>query len=81
MVTADTVDASIYSMQERKAKMNAAILENNDNENIPKDNKNQRTKMSGKKSNKQDEIAMNTIVQDAMTQYLSSTPKKNKNRA
>ena len=28
MVTKDTVDADIYDMQERKAKMNAAILEN-----------------------------------------------------
>lgn len=27
MITEDTVDADIYRMQERKAKMNAAILE------------------------------------------------------
>lgn len=31
LVTKDTVDADIYEMQERKAKMNAAIMESNDN--------------------------------------------------
>ena len=30
LVTKDTVDADIYEMQERKAKMNAAIMESND---------------------------------------------------
>lgn len=30
MVTKDTVDADIYEMQERKAKMNAAIMESNE---------------------------------------------------
>ncbi len=30
MVAKDTVDADIYEMQERKAKMNAAIMESND---------------------------------------------------
>jgi len=29
MVTKDTVDEDIYAMQERKAKMNAAIMESN----------------------------------------------------
>ena len=31
LVAKDTVDADIYEMQERKAKMNAAIMESNDN--------------------------------------------------
>lgn len=30
LVTKDTVDADIYDMQERKAKMNAAIMESNE---------------------------------------------------
>lgn len=30
MVAADTVDSDIYDMQQRKAKMNAAILETGD---------------------------------------------------
>jgi len=64
MVTKDTVDASIYSMQEKKAKMNAAILESSTSSN------NQRAKTKG------DDIAINTIVADAMTHFLSSTPTK-----
>ena len=59
MVTADTVDASIYSMQERKAKMNAAILENN-----------------GKLKKKDENEAINSMVKDAMTKYLSSPTSK-----
>ena len=33
LVTKDTVDADIYEMQERKAKMNAAIMESNESNN------------------------------------------------
>ena len=61
MVTLETVDASIYAMQEKKAKMNAAILENN----------NSSSQKKGKA--KQDSAAIHSMVQDAMNQFLSSS--------
>jgi len=64
MVTEDTVDASIYSMQERKAKMNAAILENKE---IGK-------KKSRKSSN--DDTVITSIVEDAVTKFLLSPSAK-----
>ena len=39
MVTQDTVDEGIYAMQERKAEMNAAIMESGEKENSSKDMK------------------------------------------
>ena len=57
MVTEDTVDADIYKMQERKAEMNAAILE---------------TKTSGAKQKKEESKEMNSMLKNAVTRYQMS---------
>jgi SWI/SNF-related matrix-associated actin-dependent regulator 1 of chromatin subfamily A len=57
MVTEDTVDADIYKMQERKAEMNAAILE---------------TKSSGAKQKKEETKEMNSMLKNAVTRYQMS---------
>ena len=57
MVTEDTVDADIYKMQERKAEMNAAILE---------------TKTSGAKQKKEETKEMNSMLKNAVTRYQMS---------
>merc|ERR1719148_537281 len=54
LITEDTVDAHIYRMQERKAKMNAAILEST---------KNNTTKNSNKQA--EDKKEVNLILQTA----------------
>jgi len=57
MVTENTVDADIYKMQERKAEMNAAILE---------------TKTSGAKQKKEETKEMNSMLKNAVTRYQMS---------
>ena len=66
LITEDTVDAHIYRMQERKAKMNAAILETGkDGESTVATNK------TGKKPNKQTESKkeVNDILQTAISDF------------
>lgn len=68
MVTADSVDSSIYSMQERKARMNAAILDSASNGNV-------------KSSSKKDKEEIGNIVRNAMDHYMTSPRKERKGPA
>jgi hypothetical protein len=65
MVTENTVDADIHEMQQRKGKMNAAILESG----------------SANKANqkKEDEAAKMTIVQTAVNRFHQLTSPTAKN--
>lgn len=56
MVTENTVDSDIYKMQERKAKMNAAILE---------------TKLSSSAAKKKEKDEANGIIEMAISRYNS----------
>lgn len=56
MVTENTVDADIYKMQERKAEMNAAILETKSNA----------------KQKKADTKEMNSMLKNAVSRYQKS---------
>ncbi len=58
MITKETVDADIYSMQERKAEMNAAILE---------------TKQSSSAAKKKEKEDMNVIFEMAVSRYNASS--------
>ncbi len=62
MVTEGTVDEAIYNMQERKAQMNAAILDN-DYDVKPK------SKATEKREEKKE---INSMLQNAMEKFLSS---------
>ena len=62
MVTEETVDADIYEMQQRKAKMNAAILESGS--------------VEGKaKIKKEEEAAKKSIIDKAFHRFVSPPPK------
>jgi len=62
MVTEGTVDEAIYNMQERKAQMNAAILDNDDD-----------VKPKSKATEKREEKKeINSMLQNAMEKFLSS---------
>ena len=60
MVAEDTVETDIHAMQERKAKMNAAILENETTG----------TK-AGKNKKVQEEKEVSNILQTSMDRYLT----------
>lgn len=60
MVAEDTVETDIHAMQERKAKMNAAILENETT-----------GKKAGKNKKVQEEKEVSNILQTAMDRYLT----------
>jgi len=62
MVTKETVDADIYKMQERKAKMNAAILESGGSSKEKAEQK------------KEEELAKQTIVQSAVNRFVLTSP-------
>lgn len=66
MVTENTVDADIYEMQQRKAKMNAAILESGAS--------NDKTKQK-----KEDEVFVSKILESAVNRYESKSPKQKNN--
>ena len=69
LVTEGTVDNDIYDMQERKAKMNAAILESGGED---------KTKASAKKAAKKSDTAeVNNIIDNAVSRYFAS-PKEMK---
>lgn len=61
-MTEGTVDEAIYNMQERKAQMNAAILDN-DYAVKPK------SKVTEKREEKEE---INSMLQNAMEKFLSS---------
>lgn len=63
MVTKDTVDADIYEMQQKKAKMNAAILESGS---VPAKEK--------AKQKKEEEMAKQSIVQTAVDRFVLTSP-------
>lgn len=60
MVTENTVDADIYDMQQRKAKMNAAILESGSENETAKQ--------------KEEEAAKQSIVQSAVDRFVLRSP-------
>lgn len=63
MVTENTVDADIHEMQQKKSRMNAAILDANDKT----------------KQKKEEEAAKMTIVQTAVNRFHQLTSPKAKN--
>jgi SWI/SNF-related matrix-associated actin-dependent regulator of chromatin subfamily A containing DEAD/H box 1 len=65
LVTQDTVDNDIFEMQERKAKMNAAIMENNNSNN--NNNKNESSKWNDKQ-------VQQHVLRTAVDRYLKSPP-------
>lgn len=71
-MTENTVDADIYKMQERKAKMNAAILENGSTSNGQKVEVSNGKKISTKEESKE----ISNMVQSAIDRLLSSPVSK-----
>ena len=65
MVTENTVDSDIYAMQERKATMNAAILNEEDGSGSGRP-------ASKAAEKKEDARAINSMLQSAMDRYLKS---------
>jgi hypothetical protein len=61
LVTQDTVDNDIFEMQERKAKMNAAIMENNGSS-------------SSSTSSEWSKQAQQDVLRTAVDRYLKSPP-------
>ena len=68
LVTKGTVDEDIYSIQERKAKMNAAIMEN------PGGDESKKKKKKGKAGGDAEEIS--NIMQSAVNRFLQSPEAK-----
>jgi len=62
MVTKDTVDADIYEMQQRKAKMNDAILESSGS-----------AKEKPQKKEEED-AAKQSIIQSAVNRFVLTSP-------
>jgi uncharacterized membrane protein YcaP (DUF421 family) len=69
MVTKNTVDSDIYEMQERKAKMNKAILEKN-GEIIPSSSKSKTSSSTFKK--KEEEQQMTSILDKTLSRFQST---------
>ena len=72
MVTKGTVDEDIYQMQERKAKMNAAILENSADSLTADSGKKSSASKSYSTSKKNEKQEINTMVKNAMDRFLTA---------
>lgn len=68
MVTKDTVDEDIYKMQERKAKMNAAILESGSGS-------------TDQETKQEEEAAKQSIIQSAVNRFVASPFVSNASRS
>ena len=68
MVTKNTVDSDIYEMQERKAKMNKAILEKN--REISQSSKTKRSSSTAKR--KEDEEQIGSILDKTLSRFQST---------